>query len=413
MSTDTTSPAAAASGHSDVHPPSAAFDIKPLMAAYMACNMAMMAFVSVIGPMARVLKLAAWQAGAVITIGGILWMLLARSWGAASDRRGRRTVLLAGVGGFTISYWGMCALLIVAMAVLPSAWLVFAGLIVTRGAVGAFYAAIPSVSQAMVADHLPPGRRAAAMASLGAANAVGLVAGPALAAGLSPFGLSLPLYITAILPPIAFALLWKTLPRTVPASGTRAPALRLSDPRLRRPMTVAFVATSCVAIAQITVGFFAIDRLGLPPASAARAAGLALTLVGVALIMVQIAVRRLGWSTQRLIKVGALVGAVGFGSVALAQTSWMLAASFVVAAAGLGWVFPAFAAMASNAVQAHEQGAAAGSVGAAQGLGLVLGPMLGTLLYEAGPGVPYLLAGVMLVLVALWPQRIVQASKGD
>jgi len=61
--------------------------------------------------------------------------------------------------------------------------------------------------------------------------------------------------------------------------------------------------------------------------------------------------------------------------------------------------------MASNAVEAHEQGAAAGTVGAAQGLGVVLGPLIGTLLYEWGPGVPYLSAGLLLALVALWRDR--------
>lgn len=382
-----------------------ALSLRPLMAAYMACTMAMMAFVSVIGPMARILHLAPWQAGAVITIGGILWMLLSRVWGTASDRLGRRAVLLAGVGGFMLSYWAMCALLVVALRVLPAVWVVFAGLVATRGAVGAFYAAIPSVGQALVADHLAPGERAGAMASLGAANALGLVLGPALAATLTPFGLSLPLYVTAVLPAAALAVLWVALPRTGPVAGAQASGVRLADRRLRRPMAVAFVAMFCVSIAQITVGFFALDRLGLAPGAAARVAGLALTMVGVGLIAAQLAVKRLGWSTHRLIQAGAWVGATGFGSVALGSASWMLVASFFIAAVGMGWMFPAFAAMASNAVQAHEQGAAAGSVGAAQGLGIVLGPLAGTLLYEAGPGVPYVLAGVLLVLVALWPER--------
>ncbi|WP_198970480.1 MFS transporter [Xylophilus sp. ASV27] len=389
--------------------------LRPLMAAYMACTMAMMAFVAVVGPMARILKLPPWQAGAVITIGGILWMLLSRAWGAASDRRGRRAVLLTGVGGFMLSYWAMCALLIVALRVLPAAWQVFVGLVVTRGAVGAFYAAIPSVGQALVADHLAPGERAGAMASLGAANALGLVLGPALAAGLTPFGLSLPLYVTAVLPAAALAVLWAALPRTGPVAGAQASSVGLTDRRLRRSMAVAFAAMFCVAIAQITVGFFALDRLNLAPAAAARVAGLALTMVGVGLVAAQLAVRRLGWSTQRLIRAGAWVSALGFGSVALASQSWMLVVSYFVAAAGMGWVFPAFAAMASNAVQAHEQGAAAGSIGAAQGLGIVLGPLAGTLLYEAGPGVPYVLAGGLLVLVALWPERspvVAQPSPG-
>jgi MFS family permease len=67
----------------------------------------------------------------------------------------------------------------------------------------------------------------------------------------------------------------------------------------------------------------------------------------------------------------------------------------------MGFVFPSFQALAADAVQAHEQGAAAGTVAAAQGLGMVVGPMLGTLLYRGGPSLPYLLVGVLLLLLCV------------
>lgn len=332
------------------------FSVKPLMAASMASTAAMMAFVSVIGPMAHILKLPPWQAGTVLTVGGVLWMLLSRAWGTVSDRLGRRSILLAGMIGFTLSYWAMCAWAVVALRVLPDAWLVFAGLVVTRGAVGAFYAAIPLVGQALVADNLPPAERAGTLATLGAANGAGLVLGPALAAVLTPFSLVLPLYATAIVPLAASVILWKTLPVSTLKTSASVTRVRLTDSRLRRPLTLAFVAMICVYIAQVTVGFFAIDRLGLSPDAAARTAGLALTAVGVALIAAQLVVRRLQWQPQRLARVGALISALGFGSVALAGTSIELVAGFFVAAAGMGWVFPAFAAMASNAVQPTNRG---------------------------------------------------------
>lgn len=60
--------------------------------------------------------------------------------------------------------------------------------------------------------------------------------------------------------------------------------MRLNDPRLRRPLLVAFSAMLSVTVSQIIVGFFALDRLRTGPAQAARAAGIALTTVGVALI---------------------------------------------------------------------------------------------------------------------------------
>jgi DHA1 family tetracycline resistance protein-like MFS transporter len=387
-----------------VHEPmsSAAFTLKPLLVANMACTVAMMAFVAIVGPIARQLHLATWQAGAAVTVGGILWMLLSRPWGALSDRRGRRAVLLIGVGGFAISYWVMCAMLVASMQALPAAMLVFAGLLLTRGAIGAFYAAIPSTGQALVADFVPAGERARAMASLGAANAVGMVLGPALAAALAQYGLSLPLYVMAVLPAIAWLVLWKALPRQEHHAQAQTAVLGLGDKRLRRPMVVAFIAMFCVAVAQITVGFFAIDRLQLASGEAARAAGIALTSVGIGLIASQLVVRKLDWSPLRLIRTGAVVSAAGFGATAMIGSQVLLAICFFVAAAGMGLVFPAFAALAANAVQSHEQGAAAGSVGAAQGLGIVLGPLVGTLLYGLGAGVPYVLVAFLLVGVALW-----------
>jgi MFS transporter, DHA1 family, tetracycline resistance protein len=383
--------------------PSATFNLRPLLVANMVSTMAMMAFVAIIGPIARQLQLPAWQAGTAITLGGVLWMLLSRPWGVASDRRGRRAVLLTGVGGFALSYWAMCAVLVLSLQTMPAATLVFVGLLVTRGAIGAFYAAIPATGQALVADFIAADRRAGAMASLGAANAVGVVIGPAMAAMLTQRSLSLPLYVTAILPVLAWLVLWKALPRQEHHVKTLPTTLRLHDVRLRRPMAVAFIAMFCVAIAQITVGFFAIDRLHLAPGLAARAAGIALTAVGVGLITSQLLVRQLGWPPMRLIRTGAVVAAAGFGATATVDTAGLLAACYFIAAAGMGWIFPAFAALAANAVDSHEQGAAAGSVGAAQGLGIVLGPLVGTLLYGFGPGVPYILVALMLIGVALWP----------
>ena len=370
-----------------------------------------MAFVSVIGPIARLLQLAPWHAGAAVTVGGVLWMLLARPWGAASDRLGRRRVLLIGLTGFTLAYWAMCAVLVLSVRLLPSAALVFAGLLLTRGAIGAFYAAISSTGAALVADHVPTERRAAALAGLGAVNALGMVMGPALAALLARYSLVLPLYVTAFLPPAALIVAWKTLPRHDLRRAGPESSLRLSDPRLRRPMAVAFIGMFCVAIAQITVGFFAIDRLGLTAAAATPVAGMALTAVGVALILSQLVVRRLGWPPLRLIRYGAVVGALGFGAMALVTSAPVLVACFFFAACGMGWLFPAFSALAANSVEAHEQGAAAGTVASAQGLGLVLGPLGGSLLYDLGPGVPYALSGVMLLALALWPGRRTDADR--
>lgn len=382
----------------------AAFDLRPLLLANLTCTMAMMAFVSLIGPIARVLGLATWQAGMAVTVSGVIWMLLARPWGRASDRLGRRRILLLGTGGFTLAFIALSLFIDLALHALPSALLAFAGLLLGRGLVGVFYAAIPVGGYALIADNIEPEHRARAIASLGAANACGLVLGPAIAALLARHSLSLPFYVLAVLPLLGFALLKARLPRQELHLKQPPKSVRLSDPRLRRPLLVAFIAMLCVAMAQITVGFFALDRLGMEPARAAQTAGIALTLVGVALIASQLLVRQLEWPPLRMIRVGALVAALGFATSIVAAQAWVLWLGFFVAAAGMGWIFPSFAALASNAVDAAEQGATAGSVGAAQGLGVVVGPLAGTLIYGLEPRLPYLLAALLLVLVACWPE---------
>ena len=276
---------------------------------------------------------------------------------------------------------------------------------------GAFYAAIPAVGQALVADHLPPDQRARALAAVGAANGMGLVVGPALAAVLAHIHLVVPLLVTAVLPLLALLLLRRSLPACTKPMKNDSTPLRMTDPRLRPALAAAFATMLCVYIAQVNVGFFALDRLGLTPREATRAAGSALTAVGIALIAAQLAARFMPLPPRRLLRLGALASAIGFGWMPFVGTTAGLVAAYFVAAAGIGWIFPSFAAMAANAVQPREQGAAAGWVGTAQGLGVVAGPLAGTVFYGIDPGAPYALACVLLGLLAAWPDTARSAAR--
>ncbi len=388
-------------------------NLKPLMFETFVCTLAMMSFVALVGPIARVLGLAAWQAGMAVTVGGVAWVLLARRWGAASDHFGRRRVMLQGLGGFVLSYAALCVFIAVALRQAPPVWLAFTGMVVLRGIAGGFYAAVPATGAALIADHVPPQQRAGALAMLGAASGLGMVAGPGLVGLLAAYRLELPLFITAALPLVALLVLWRWLPRVAPQGRARPAMLKIGDPRLRPALRVAFVAMFSVMVAQVVVGFFALDRLQLDAPAAARVAGIALTVVGVALILAQLLVRRLGWPPASLIRAGCLLSALGFGSILFASGQWALWLGYFVAAAGMGWVFPAVTALAANAVQADEQGATAGTVAAAQGLGMILGPLAGTLVYALDPGAPYALVAIMLAVIGGWPGRAATVPQAD
>ncbi len=368
-------------------------------------TMAMMAFVAVVGPVVRLLGLAEWHAGLSVTVAGVLWMLAARRWGRLSDRLGRRRVLLVALSGYAVVYAAMAVFVDAALRAPPAIVLSVVALVATRALIGLFYAAVPSTAAACVADEVAPGQRGAAMAKLGTANAVGMVVGPAAAGWIAFHGIAWALYAAALLPMLALAVLWWRLPATPPAAASRpgpAPVMRFADPRLRLPLFAVFAGMVSVTIAQVAVGFFAIDRLQLSPADGARVAGLALTAVGVGLMLAQALVMRLkSVPPARWIAVGAMVSATGFASAVAVDAQWQLLAAYGVAAFGMGFVFPSFQALAADSVEAHEQGAAAGTVASVQGMGMVAGPLLGTLLYRMSPSAPYLLVGAVLVILAL------------
>ena len=111
------------------------------------------------------------------------------------------------------------------------------------------------------------------------------------------------------------------------------------DPRLRLVSLAALVAMSSVAVAQVTIGFFAIDRLGLDHQAGAGAAGLALTTVGLVQILShQVIMRNPAVPASRWITAGALIAAVGFGGVALVTTQAQLMCGYGIAAFGIAIV---------------------------------------------------------------------------
>ncbi|RMX08455.1 MFS transporter [Corticibacter populi] len=403
------------------HPPPKAFRLLPLLAAALVGTMAMMAYVAIIGPLVRRLGVSELVAGVSMAIGGVFWMLMARWWGRLSDRRGRKRVLLIGLGVFGLTYLALAVFVDAALRQpLPALWVAVV-LIATRSVIGAFYAAVPPTAAATIADNVAPEGRHAAMAKLGSANALGMVAGPAIISQVSAQGLEWGFYATAMLPLLGFACIALWLPAQIPVAATasakplqpsmpaprpgvpgRAAPMALWDRRLRPAVLTAFIAMMSVAVAQVSVGFFAMDRLGLDETGGARAAGHALACVGVALMLSQQFVIRLPHiALPHWVLAGALISAGGFASVFLAHSLPGLLLAYAVGAFGMGFIFPSFQAMAANAVAAHEQGAAAGNVSAAQGLGMVLGPLIGTGLYQLAPVAPYLWIAAALLLLAI------------
>ncbi|MGP9551794.1 MULTISPECIES: MFS transporter [unclassified Halomonas] len=386
-------------------------------------TMAIMSFVAVVGPLVRLFGLADWHAGLALTAGGVLWTLSAGRWGRLSDRVGRKRVLMTALAAYAATYLILAVAVDAALGHPPAVAVSLAVLVGARALVGLFYAAVPTIAAAAVADQAASGKRASAMARLGAANAIGLVAGPVVAGWIATYDLALALYAAALMPVLALGLIAWKLPETVPSvakpsfsgaenaeklanKAAEKPAVGFLDVRLRLPLCAIFMAIMAVATTQSTVGFLVIDRLGLSLAEGARAAGYALTALGAGLILAQSTMMRIEWPPTRWLLIGALLASTGFGSVGVLSSTWLMLAAFGLAGLGMGLVRPAVQALTADSVEAHEQGAAAGTVAAMQGFAMTVGPLVGTLLYGLSSGAPYLLVGFLLLLLALviWRQ---------
>lgn len=398
----------------------AAFSIRPLVLVVALCSIAFMAFNTVIGPIARVTGMVEWQIGAMVSLAGLCWMLSSRPWGRRADRVGRLPVLRSGMIGFTAVFGLLAIVLGLGLHGVISGWVLFVTVLIVRAWLGGFYGAVPVSSQAIVADAFAPAQRAGGMAALAASNGLGMVLGPAMAAGLGNVSLIAPIVMAVLLGAVA---LWLTrrvhVPMTQAARMPGAPGtpgvpgippppspMSLADRRLRWPMMVGLCAMYCVMSAQVTTAFFVMDRFGVPAAQATGLTGAMLTAVGLAMIAAQLLVRRLtaplghDWPPTRLIATGAAIASLGFLATSASPLVWVLGAAYFMSGFGMGMVLPAISAAAANAVTAHEQGAAAGTVSTAQAGGMVVAPMVSTLLYHLRPELPFWVAGGVLALLS-------------
>lgn len=382
-------------------------EFKFLLFVNIACASAMMAFLSVVGPIVRKLGLQEWHAGVSVAIAGILWVILSRYWGKKSDDIGRKPILLLGVLGVCVGYFFLALFVNQALLQPPAILVSFSVLILTRGTIGAFYSAITPVSNALIADKIKETQRTPYIAKLGAANGLGMVIGPALGGYLAIYGLATPLYVFAVFPLFGALFVFLFIPRVKIKKVNNISVLKIFDSRLRLPMLAAFLTMYAVVTAQVCLGFFIMDRLHFGLVKSAVTTGNILALIGVVFILAQIFVSKFkNISAFLWLKLGAATSAIGYIAVSLSTTSWLLTLGFCIATFGMGFLFPSFQTLAVNLVSQEEKGAASGTVSAAQGMGMIAGPLLSTFLYKIDPSVPFWICFVAFAFLFLSARKI-------
>ena len=368
------------------------------------------------------------------TVSAVMWVVFAPRWATLSDTRGRKPLILLGVGaGFTVSTL-LCGLVLWAgLNGGMGAYLTFGLFAVARAFYGIFGCATPSATQAYLASRTRRGARVGAIAGLSSSFSLGTIVGPALAPlfVLPLLGLSGPLFVFAGLGLAVFVAVWAMLPNdlgprrghgaamsypslaTAPTGASVRAAtnprskMRWRDPRIRR-WIVAGVATNHAMAGILTImGFFTIDRLGLEPIGSEQEIALVMLAGAAATLAAQWGlIPRLALSARQLLVWGSLVAAIGILGTMMATSLYGLILGFALANIGFGFTRPGFTAGASLAVGLDEQGGVAGIVTSANGLAFVAAPTVGILLYEVEPHLPFAVAAALLVVMALWSRRL-------
>jgi MFS family permease len=329
-------------------------------------------------------------------------LVCAPLWGRLSDRVGRRPVLLGTIAG--------TALAMLATGLAPSlVWLFAARLLA-----GAFAANI-SVASAYIADVTPPEERTRFMGLLGASFGVGFVLGPGIGALLAPYGHAVPMFFTAGLAAINWAVaalrLREPVRHEAGERGTRRLAL-LRDPAIRSVVLANLAFSLAVTQLETFFAYLMRDRFGWD-----NAQGVGFILVAMALVMGGIqggGMKALSarYAERTLVVAGVAILALGFAGVPLAPSVAVLLAPLALAAVGRAIAQPALLSLASQAARPEERGAVMGVFQSSASLARVFGPALGGLLYALALPYPFWLASLLLVGVALASRALPRGAAG-
>jgi MFS family permease len=358
----------------------------------------------VLGPLSRELGLSEVQVGLFSTGYALMQFVLSPYWGRRSEVVGRKPILLLGILGFAASFFLFAFFAWLGYQKVLWGWGLFGSMLLSRLLGGAFSSATLPTAQAYLADITPKDRRTQNFAVLGAAFGLGVIFGPAIGAGLAHFGLLVPVVFSASLALLNALFVWRVLPesRRSWAHPQSPPRLSWTDPRIL-PLLLVGLSVSLASVAmEQTLAFLYQDRLALSPTQTAQAVGLALVIFGVVGVLVQgVWVRAVKWPPRRLLGLGLPLLLLGYLGLVFAPNFFWLTFSLVLL--GLGsMTAPGLTAAQSLAVSDHEQGAVAGLSSAAQALGRMLGPLVGTSLYGLSPAYPYVFSALLIGLALVF-----------
>ncbi len=331
------------------------------------------------------LALTLWSAGSVM---GQL------AGGSLTDQLGRKRLIVVSLG--------LSALLLPIFG-LADEFLSGAAIAMLMGFVGAMY---QPARDAMVADLVAPAKRARAYALVRVVNNLGIAIGPAIGGFLASRSYMLVFLASAAATFLFFlvsaTLLYETKPSAAPDRAVEASTGSFFSVLQNGPFMVFIAATTLVVIASIqmmtVLPVYMKDQFGLGE----YYYGWIMTTNAGMVVLLQFPITRATDKLPRLplIAFGALLYAVGVGSVALASTFPHFVAAMALATLGEMIVVPTSTAVTADLAPANMRGRYMSLLGLTWTIGLGVGPVLGGLVSDH------------VAPLALWPAMASAAIVG-
>ncbi len=356
--------------------------------------------------------------GVVIATVALVETFLKTAWGGVADRLGRKPVMVFGC------FLAAAAPLMMSVLRTPALF------VPLRFVDGTGSAALWPSAAASIAETTTPDRRATGMAVLNMAFLGAIAAGPSLGLFVVGFthnfhaGFFLASGLLALGGLMAMILLPSGRPSHHP-DGTLIDYHPTVQPAHLEAIVSSF-RTSPVLFWLYLIAFVQMFGIGMlvPIAAiyAKRVVGLDEHEIGILFLVVVIAVAlatvpagraadRVGKS--HLITTGMVLGALGMWLIPFGGQLWLLLVAGVLLGSSYALMAPAWLALVTEMAPPGRLGLAVGASETVQGLGLVLGPLLGGLLWDGiGPQAPFVACAVALTLGAVIGTVVLRRGAG-
>lgn len=324
--------------------------------------------------------------------------------GRLSDLYGRRPVLVISQFGTVLSF--------IMMGAAGSVWMLLAGRVldgITGGNI--------IVAQAYITDITPREKRTESIGLIFAAFGLGFIFGPALGGIMSSlWGEQFPFYVAAALTLAVTVLTWYELPETIDDDRRhhnrdfQKAKLSLASVRANTPLVLvlvsAFSGQFALGVVQSTLALYGekVIFAGYAPNVVSLLVGGMLAGIGFAQLFTQL------WLIRRLLKrfhepalvlIGTSIRSLGFFVFAFLPSPLMGVAATLAIAMGAGTMMPALQSTATLTVPDELRGGVLGWYQSSISLSVIFSTALSGTLFEIQPNLPFIAAGVLLVVVMI------------